>query len=201
MKISDYTSKGPGRPRSARSHAKILQATRDLLIEMGIHSISIEGVAKKAGVGKATIYRHWSTKEALISEAIGAVADEIDIPDTGDVWKDFSIVLNGLITSFTDNAPFSAIKKVTAGLMEYPALMDVYREQFINPRYQVLHDILEKGIQRGELREDIDVTGVIQVVGGSYFYTFFLMDTPLSIDDWLAKIKPIIMQGVAPRTE
>src|SRR5699024_11156979 len=115
MKISDYTSKGPGRPRSARSHTKILQATRDLLIEMGIHSISIEGVAKKAGVGKATIYRHWSTKEALISEAIGAVADEIDIPDTGDVWEDISIVVNGLKTRFTANTPLSAINITTRG--------------------------------------------------------------------------------------
>lgn len=201
MKISDYTSNGPGRPRSARSHANILEATRDLLIEAGIHGISIEGVAKQAGVGKATIYRHWDSKDALISEAIGSVADEIDIPDTGDVWKDFSIVLKGLITSLTDNASFSAIKKVIAGLMESPALMDVYREQFIEPRYQVLHDILYKGIERGELRADIDVTNVIQVVGGSYFYTFFLMESPLSIDDWLAKVKPIIMQGLAPERD
>lgn len=53
-------------------------------------------------------------------------------------------------------------------------------------------------LERGDLRADIDVTNVIQIVGVSYFYTFFLMTSPLSIDDWLAKVKPIIMQGVAP---
>lgn len=199
MKLSDYTNKKPGRPRSARSHAKILQATRDVLIESGIHGMSIEGVASKAGVGKATIYRHWDTKEALISEAIGSISDEIEIPDSGDVWRDFSIVLQDLVNSMTDNAPIDAIKKVIAGLMESPVLMEVYKEQFIYPRYQVLREILEKGMARGELRTDIDVTHVIQLIGGSYLYSMILMDHSMSIDDWLTQIKPMILDGLGPR--
>jgi len=88
MKISDYTSRGPGRPRSKKSHEAILSATRDILMDEGVHELSIEGVATKAGVGKATIYRHWKSKEELISEAIGTIADEIEIPDTGNAIND-----------------------------------------------------------------------------------------------------------------
>lgn len=199
MRISDYTNKKPGRPRSAKSHAKILQATRDLLVEAGVHGVSMEGVAARAGVGKATIYRYWETKEALMSEAIGTIADEIEIPDTGDVLKDLSIVLKGMasvVDKATTTTTSNAVKKVLAGFIDSPALMEVYQEQFVKPRYQVLSEILKKGIARGELRPDINVTHVIQIIGGSYFYSLLMMDGSLSIDDWLAKIKPIIMHGI-----
>ena len=200
MKISDYTSrKRPGRPRSKRSHQAILTATREILVEFGVHGLSIEGVAEKAGVGKTTTYRHWISKEDLIAEAFGSIADEIEIPDTGNAINDLTTVLNGMIGVANDatQSP-AAFKKILAGLMESPALLNVYKKQFIVPRRNALKQIIEKGIDRGQIRKDIDIDPLIDIVGGSYFYTVLMNDKPVTVDDWLERIKPIIMDGIAP---
>lgn len=202
MKISDYTnSKRPGRPRSKKSHQAILTATRDILIDLGVHGLSIEGVAEKAGVGKTTIYRHWKSKEDLIAEALGSLADEIDIPDSGNAIKDFTTVLDGMV-EVVDGATQSssaAFKKILAGLMESPTLMEVYKEQFILPRRHALKQIIEKGIERDQIRKDVNIDHLIDIVGGSYFYTILINDEPLTVDAWLERIKPIIMNGITPR--
>ena len=64
-------ARAPGRPRSAQAHRAILDATIELFVESGYEGLSIEGVAARAGVGKTTIYRRWSSKEDLIVDAIG----------------------------------------------------------------------------------------------------------------------------------
>lgn len=74
-----------GRTRSKKSHEAILIETREMLFDAGIPRLCIESVAAKTKVGKTTIYRHWHSKEELISEAIGAISGEIEIPDTGNV--------------------------------------------------------------------------------------------------------------------
>ncbi len=202
MRISDYTnSKGPGRPRSKKSHQAILAATRETLIESGISGLSIEGVATKAGVGKTTIYRHWKSKEDLISEAIGSLADEIEIPDSGNAINDFTAVLDGMAEVANDAAQSStaAFKRILAGLMENPALMAIYKEQFILPRRKALKQIIEKGIARRQIREDINIDNLIDMVGGSYFYTILINDAPISADIWLEKMKPILTDGITPR--
>lgn len=171
-----------------------------MLLESGVHGLSIEGVAAKAGVGKATIYRHWQSKEALISEAIGTIADEIEVPDTGNAIEDFTAVLDGMVEVANDaaNSSASAFRKLLAGLMQTPALMDIYKEQFILPRRNVLKQIIEKGIARGQIKADINIDHLIDIIGGSYFYTVIINDEPISADAWLERIQPIIMHGIAP---
>lgn len=202
MKLSDYTSsKKPGRPRSKKSHEAILIATREILFDSGVHALSIEGVAAKARVGKTTIYRHWSSKEELMSEAIGAISDEIEIPDTGNVLSDLTMVLKGMadVADQASGSSVQAMRKVLAGLMGSPALMDVYKAQFVNPRRNVLTQIIKKGVTRGEIRQDIDIDNLINIVGGSYFYTILMNETPPSTEEWLKHITPIMLEGIAPR--
>ncbi|MFT9816080.1 TetR/AcrR family transcriptional regulator [Lysinibacillus sp. NPDC056185] len=201
MKISDYTKKSPGRPRSKKSHEAILAATREILRNEGVHGLSIEGVAKAASVGKMTIYRHWKSKEELISEAIGTIADEIEIPDTGNFLIDFTTVLHGMVDVANDAAISSphTLKKIVSGMIENPALMEVYKEQFIIPRRKVLIEIIEKGIERGEIDRDINIDHLIDIIGGSYFYTILINDEQISADAWIERIKPIIVNGIAPK--
>lgn len=201
MKISDYTHrKRPGRPRSKKSHRAILSATREILIESGVHGLTIEGVAAKAKVGKTTIYRHWQSKEDLIAEAFGSIADEIDIPDTGNAINDLTTVLNDMVEVATNvTRSTTAFKRILASLVESPALMNVYKNQFILPRRDALKQIIEKGIKLGQIREDIQIDSLIDIVAGSYFYTVMVNDDQISAREWLRKIKPIIMEGIAPK--
>ena len=79
--MSTDDEKGPGRPRSRAAHQAILAATLDLLRTTSVRELTIEGIARAAGVGKPTIYRWWPSKNALVIEALfGAVADEVAFP-------------------------------------------------------------------------------------------------------------------------
>jgi AcrR family transcriptional regulator len=100
---ADVTNTPPrrGRPRDARCDQVILQATLDMLIEAGAANLSIDGVAHRAGVGKATIYRRWSSKEALVLEALGSDTATLDVPDTGNLRKDLEAYFDVLIERFS----------------------------------------------------------------------------------------------------
>ena len=79
----------PGRPRSEASHQAIIEATLELLTEAGYGSLTMEAVRTRAGVGKATIYRRWASKEELVRDAIVFVHDKFDTPDTGSLRGDY----------------------------------------------------------------------------------------------------------------
>lgn len=201
MKISDYTKRRkPGRPRSEKSHQAILQATRDMLIELGVHELTIEGVAERAGVGKATIYRHWKSKEDLMAEALGSIADEIEIPNTGDAIHDFATVLDDMLKVANDAAQSSptVLKRLMAGLLESPVLMNIYKEKFIRPRREVLNHIIKRGIEAGQIRPDVNIEHLIDIISGSYMYNLFINDESIHVHEWLEKIKPIMRNGITP---
>ena len=99
---SSTTPSGPrrGRPRDARCDQAILEATLEMLVEGGAANLSIDGVAQRAGVGKATIYRRWSSKEALVLEALGSDTSTLDVPDTGSLRTDMEAYFDVLIARF-----------------------------------------------------------------------------------------------------
>src|SRR5579859_7686549 len=82
----------PGRPRSALAERAILEATLELLAEVGIEALSIEGVAARAGVGKTTIYRRWESKEELIVAAVRRLQVQAPIVDTGNFRADIQAI-------------------------------------------------------------------------------------------------------------
>ena len=80
--------KGPGRPRSVRADRAILKSTVEILIDEGYQALTIEGIAGRAGVGKTTIYRRFSSIEEIIISAFGQMAADLEIPDTGSARED-----------------------------------------------------------------------------------------------------------------
>ena len=102
--------RAPGRPRSEESRQAILRSTLKLLRQHGgFHDLSIEAVAADAKVSKATVYRWWSTKAALVVDAFSASADEeLRFPDTGSLRRDLSLQMRRLIRSFARRAARSS---------------------------------------------------------------------------------------------
>ena len=91
----------PGRPRSEESRQAILRSTLKLLKEAGFPQLSIEAIAADADVSKATVYRWWPTKAALVADAFSVSAEqELRFPDTGSVHKDMSLQMRQLIRVF-----------------------------------------------------------------------------------------------------
>jgi AcrR family transcriptional regulator len=164
-------SKGPGRPRSERAHEAILDATIDLLVEEGFSRMSIEAVATRAGVGKATIYRRWPSKADLVAEAVACMKHhELHHVDSGRVRDDLvELALQAFKTKDSGEVTELMIKLMSARA-RHPELQEAFVRHVIEPRRRIVANVLRRGIERGEIRPDIDVELAMDVLMGLVSY-------------------------------
>jgi len=153
---ADQDRKAPGRPRSARADEAIIEATLDLLASgTPVEALSIEAVAARAGVGKATIYRRWANKEQLIVDAVASIKGE-PAAIVGVSVRDDLIALLRPIGQMRKNR-FGMIMPCLLGeLRRNPELARSY-SKLTEPRRELLREVIRRGISTGELRADLDV--------------------------------------------
>ena len=169
MSSAQDTGRRPGRPRSERAHQAILRAALDLAVEGGLARMTMEGIAAPSGVGKATIYRRWPTKEALVADALRSVVATIEAPDTGSVRDDFL----GLAAQATQtNAPgaLRLMPRLMSEAAEDPELLAACQAVLVEPRRAQLREVLRRGVERGELRADLDLELAIDGLIGPIVY-------------------------------
>lgn len=158
----------PGRPRSARAHASILHAAVELFIQGGSEGTSVEAVALRAGVGKATIYRRWPSKEDLLIEAIEHVFAEPLTPDTGSVRNDLTLIGRDLHMLMTSRLTGGVFPPMAAEVARGSRLGRLYGQRVIGPRRAILEQALRRGIDRGELSGDFDLELAIDLLVGTF---------------------------------
>ena len=163
-------SRRPGRPRDAHNDTRILEATKSILFEKGYAGLTIDGVAAAAGVSRPTIYRRWPSKaELVIASLAESTGLSLPVPNTGSVRKDLMAVQREQIRSF--NSPEA--RRITAGLVAdvaaNPELADLYLRGYATPRRESVWRALQRGIDRGELRRDIDFAFVSDLLIGPLF--------------------------------
>lgn len=189
---------GPGRPRSERATRAILEAAIDGLAEDGFEGLTMEGVAARAGVGKATVYRRWSSKPELVRAAVEAFVSEIEIPDTGSVREDL-LVLEREAVAVYRGRPGHLMPGLVSAMARHPDLAESVREDFLRARRAALRTVLTRGIERGELRSGIDLELALDFLGGPLFYRLLVTGGPL--DDALALgVVDIMLRGLATDT-
>ena len=159
----------PGRPRDARCDHAILQATLDILGEGGVAGLSIDAVAARAGVGKATIYRRWTSKEALVLEALRSDTAPIEVPDTGNLRADLEAYFAGIIERFAANDGSDVLPHLIEAAC-YDAEVRVSLDEYIKQRQEPMRVILRRGAQRGEIAADVDRTVMIEALVGPVIY-------------------------------
>jgi AcrR family transcriptional regulator len=169
----------PGRPRSSSSHTAILTAALKLLRQQGYRSVTIEGIAAEAGVGKQTIYRWWPSKAAVVLEAFAQrTADRITMPDTGSVQGDLEVFLGQAFEMLTRESGQMVRSLMSEALLDVEFSVSM-REIFIASRRRALRDILIRGIKRGEIPSDVDIELVIDLVYGPMWYRLLNNHAPL----------------------
>jgi AcrR family transcriptional regulator len=146
----------PGRPRSAEANRAILAAAIDLFVEHGYEAMSIEGVAARAGVGKTTIYRRWTSKEDLIVDAIDELIFDVEAPDTGSVREDLVELLVAVQTIFTSSRAGEVFPRMAGEVAAASPLGRAYLKRVIEPRFAMLQAMIARGVDRGELPPDAD---------------------------------------------
>jgi AcrR family transcriptional regulator len=189
-----------GRPRDERADRAILMATLELMAETGAHELRMDGVAARAGVGKATIYRRYRSKDELITAAIAGLVTEISIPDTGGTRTDLLALMRGAVDVYRGSLEAAVMPSLVEAMSRDAELARLVREEFLVRRRAALQEVLERGIERGDLRDDLDVDLALDVLGGPLFYRLLITGGP--IDKRLADgVVELILRGFAPETK
>lgn len=187
-----------GRPRDARTDRAILQATRELVAERGMHEFRTEDVAARAGVGKGAIYRRYASKDELVIAAVGALVDEeIRVPDTGSTRSDLLALMGEAVELYRGSLPGRLMPNLVSAMAQRPELARSVRDGFLAGRRAALTQVLARGIERGDLRPDLDLEFALDVFGGPLFYRLLITGGP--IDDQLSDaVAELILRGFAP---
>ena len=188
-----------GRPRDAGAREAILDATLELLADRGFHATTMDAIAERAGVGKNTIYRRWASKEELIADALHELTANLDVFEaTGDLRSRLLERVRDLVRVFSDPL-FGRILPVVLGeLQRNPTFARVYAERVVHPRRRALVDLLTDARDRGELRGDVDVEHVADLLGGPPFLRLLPRGLPPVGDRYAEELLETIWDGIAP---
>jgi AcrR family transcriptional regulator len=186
-----------GRPREARADRAILAAVQELMAERGVSELRMDDVAARAGVGKAAIYRRYGSKDELVAAAVAALVSEIRLPDTGSTRADLLALMRDAVTVYSGPVAARAMPSLVEAMSRNPELAGAVRDGFLAGRRAALRDVLERGIERGDLAVDLDVEFALDVLGGPLFYR--LLITGGAIDESLAAgVVELILRGLRP---
>jgi AcrR family transcriptional regulator len=189
----------PGRPRSEASHQAIIRATLELLLETGYRSLTMDAVRARAGVGKATIYRRWSSKEELVRDAIVFMHDDIQAPDTGSVRGDFEGMAARVRSAAQRSGAATFMPRLLGETANDPELHAIFSANLVEPRRAQMRAILARAVARGEIRDDVDVELMIDLFAGPIIYRLLITRGDLAqlpaLDDQL----DALLNGLTPR--
>jgi AcrR family transcriptional regulator len=177
---TDAEARRPGRPRSAEADEAILEAAVDIFAECGLDGLTVEGVAARANVGKATIYRRYPGKVDLVIAASNSFALDGDdvLPDTGSTRADLRALVDWLIAMLLETPLGRALPMMVADRARVPELAEAHRA-LVEEKRARHREVLRRAVARGDLRAHVDLEVVIDAYVGPIFYRFLISDAPL----------------------
>jgi AcrR family transcriptional regulator len=192
------TTTPQGRRRSETSRKAILDATYDLLKTVGFHQMSIEGVAARAGVGKATVYRWWSSKGVLAVEAfMEAVAPSIGFRETASARADIERQFKFLAEAYRGKA--GEIFKEMIGFSQSDAQMrEAFFVGYLKPRREAAKAALQRGIDQGEFQSHLDPEVLVDALYGPLVYRMLTGCYPID-NNFINQIRRVVFEGIVRR--
>ncbi len=160
--------------------------------------MTMEGIAKHAGVGKQTIYRWWPSKAAVILEALNdEVGDVADFPYTGDILADLHSQMAGVATLLASHnfAPFT--RGLIPAAQNDPDIAEALVQTLIEPRVKTCRDRLERAQADGQLRTDVDLDDVVELIYAPLYYRLLLHTRPVQ-PAMIETVLRLAFEGLAP---
>lgn len=171
-----------GRPRCEVTRKRILEAALESLDEVGFANTTTDLIAERAGASKATIYRWWPTKAALLLEALrDVVAQELPFPDTGDLKKDVRQQLRNFVTLLTGQRG-GVLKSFVAAAQSDPEVAEAFRNVWVIPRRAAAKAALEKHKGEGRLPASVDLELLMDLLYGPFYYRLLTGHDTLSLE-------------------
>ncbi|MEN8160499.1 MAG: TetR/AcrR family transcriptional regulator [Myxococcota bacterium] len=182
-----------GRPRSEVAHQAILDATLELLTEVGFSALTVEGVAQRAGVGKATIYRRWPSKLPLVVDAFRELPAFTDV-DTGSLAGDLKAMLTQYLRNFLATPLVTVYPSLAAERRHNPELGELL-DPLLRDRRRPLGAALRRAVERGELASDLDLELASDLIVGPIAVRLFFRGTQLS-PDMVGPMVDMALEGI-----
>jgi AcrR family transcriptional regulator len=189
-----------GRPRSEKARTAILDAAIELLLEQGLHAMSMDDVAQGAGVSKATIYRWWSSKELLALDALGT-AWSSPTPggqrDTGSLRGDLLAGFRAWLRQLKQRPYGRVIAGLVAEAQTDPVFAKLYVEHFVQPRRAATRELLLRGIDRGEIPADTNLDVTLDLLYGPIYHRLLHGHAPLT-ERFAQQVIDAVITGITP---
>jgi AcrR family transcriptional regulator len=188
-------AKAPGRPRCPVAHQAMLDATNEILGELGFVDLTIEGVAARAGVGKTTIYRRWPDKASLVMDAFFAEnSAKTSFPDTGSTREDIRRQIRALIKVFNSPAGRTIAALIAGGQVDH-GLAEAFRKRWIEPHRSEARQVIKRGVRRGEIRPEIDLEALLDALYGPLYFRLLTNYAPLT-PAYADRLVELVMSGL-----
>jgi AcrR family transcriptional regulator len=174
------TVRSPGRPRSETARHAILAAATSLIDEEGYGGVTMEGIARRAGVSKQTIYRWWPSPAAIVLEALNAGASRIaPLVETGDFEHDLRVFVRHSVIG----ARGKVARLLTALMAEAqrdPVFAESFRNGFLAQRRAVMRQLLDHAKSSGQLRDGVDADLLVELFFGALWYRLLAASGPIN---------------------
>lgn len=186
--------------RSERARQAILDAALELCQEHTYGGLTMEGIAKRAGVGKQTIYRWWPSKAAILLEALQERGGStLHFPDTGDLRADLRAQMTQVVAAFSDPMFAAYSKGLIAAAQSDPDVANAVVASIINPRVDLCIERLRAAQKSGEIRDDVDLPDFVELLYAPLYYRLLLRTRPVS-DSQVDTILDLAFTGAASGT-
>ena len=187
-----------GRPRDRDVDDRILLAAFEQLVRVGYGGLSIEAVAADAGVAKTTVYRRYPTKRDLVIAALREETPFEPMPSDLTAHEALEGFVRQAIHALIDSGAVRILGSLLVEDQREPGLLDVFRERVLGPRRGLVMAMLQRGIERGEIRPDIDPLIVTEMVAGAVFGHHVILGLTAS-DAWVDSLVDHIWAAIEAR--
>jgi len=195
------TDRKLGRPRDASVDAAIVQAVLEVLDEVGLAAMSMDAVAASAGVGKATIYRRWGSKEEMVIDVMASLVAAVDVSQTDDIRTDLITLLERLRVFMSDVKGGSIFPWLVGEVAAGTEVGRQYANAVIIPRRAMIAQVIGHAIQVGTLRPDLDVELAVDMITGAAILRKLIEPLRGVEEGWEAKLVDALLEGWQAKAE
>lgn len=196
---SPHARRGPGRPRCEKACEAVRTAALELLDDGGFAGLTIEGVAERAGVGKATIYRWWPNKAALLVDAFFTrVSPQLEFKDTGSLRGDLVAQLRLVVREML-GPNGRMLTAIVSALPADPALGEAFRARWVGRRRAEGMKVFDRAVERGELPADVDRELLFDLLYGPLYFRLIVQYRPLREPGLAERLVDAVLRGASPR--
>ncbi|WP_245154792.1 TetR/AcrR family transcriptional regulator [Nocardioides sp. 1609] len=197
MTPTDPTTEVVARPRvEGDREQEIHEATLTVLADVGYDRLTMDAVAAGARASKATLYRRWNSKAALVIDSLCSMKEPHAMPDTGTLRGDLVSMFCGM-GGLTDARQIAILASVITAIGRDQDFAEAFREQFIGPKAAMNHQVFVRARERGEIRDDVDLDLIVPALPGLLLHRQFLMGEAIDASAVERVIDQIILPAVA----